>query len=409
LKDSLDKAIEELEIWQKMFDPSWFLILKISDPLIDAQLAGKDAESPSLSLAHHFRDSLKDDPQIKVNIFLPNDDGLASAQRCHIPLSTALMAQRPGSRTAVILDSVGCDRDSDISTMTKDVRTLARKLRHADPLTFGLLQCFGVVRVVDRATRKPVAFDFVFRIPKGMDEPRSLRSQLVAHNLDHSLSDRFRMAKQLANSVSFLHAYGFVHKNIWPEAILTFKDNVSALGSSFLVGLKTFRMADGKTLRVGDSTWQNLYQHPRRQGLQPDEDYTMQHDIYSLGVCLLEIGIWESFVCYDNHGHPSLSRLLDESPHTLHFSRPVSVKDRLTTLAREVLPRKMGDRYARIVTTCLTCLDDDNADFGDVGEFHDEDGVLVGVRYIEKVMTPLVEGVASDQTQVLLQLDGISV
>jgi hypothetical protein len=27
LKESLDKAIEELEAWQKMFDPSWFLIM----------------------------------------------------------------------------------------------------------------------------------------------------------------------------------------------------------------------------------------------------------------------------------------------------------------------------------------------------------------------------------------------
>ena len=45
----------------------------------------------------------------------------------------------------------------------------------------------------------------------------------------------------------------------------------------------------------------------------------------------------------------------------------------------------MGTKYARIVETCLTCLDEENADFGDEREFQDADGVLVGVRYIEKV------------------------
>jgi len=38
-----------------------------------------------------------------------------------------------------------------------------------------------------------------------------------------------------------------------------------------------------------------------------------------------------------------------------------------------------------VINRQLTCLDQDNEDFGDDSEFQDEDGVLVGVRYIEKV------------------------
>lgn len=49
----------------------------------------------------------------------------------------------------------------------------------------------------------------------------------------------------------------------------------------------------------GDDKWQdNLYRHPERQGKNPEESYTMHHDVYSLGVCLLEIGLWTSFVKY---------------------------------------------------------------------------------------------------------------
>jgi hypothetical protein len=48
----------------------------------------------------------------------------------------------------------------------------------------------------------------------------------------------------------------------------------------------------------------------------------------------------------------------------------------------------MGTKYAQVVETCLNCLDPDNTDFGDEREFQDADGILVGVRYVEKVSGP---------------------
>jgi hypothetical protein len=41
-----------------------------------------------------------------------------------------------------------------------------------------------------------------------------------------------------------------------------------------------------------------------------------------------------------------------------------------------------------IFGTCLTCLEDENIDFGDEREFMDADSILVGVRYTEKVLPP---------------------
>ena len=61
------------------------------------------------------------------------------------------------------------------------------------------------------------------------------------------------------------------------------------------------------------------------------------------------------------------------------------VKDCLVDLAQQRLPCRMGDKYTEIMVTCLTCLDESNPDFGDSREFEDSDGVLVGVRFIEKV------------------------
>lgn len=51
----------------------------------------------------------------------------------------------------------------------------------------------------------------------------------------------------------------------------------------------------------------------------------------------------------------------------------------------------MGTIYSEVVVTCLTCLDPENADFGNEDEFQDEDGILVGVRYIEKVSPDWIE------------------
>lgn len=146
-------------------------------------------------------------------------------------------------------------------------------------------------------------------------------------------------------------------------------------------------------MRFGDCVWEkDLYRHPRRQGLKPEEDYTMQHDIYSLGVCLLEIGLWETFVMYDEKGSkptpsPVLSILND--PESDEVKKASLVKAVLVDFAKERLPRRMGDKYTEIVVTCLTCLDYGNTDFGDDSEFEDEDGVLIGVRYIDKILLKL--------------------
>jgi hypothetical protein len=105
----------------------------------------------------------------------------------------------------------------------------------------------------------------------------------------------------------------------------------------------------------------------------------MQHDIYSLGVCLLEIGLWTSFVTA-SATNPSPNIPADSSaPHKTYF----------TTMAREHLPYRMGEKYTNVVINCLTCMDATNEEFGDESEFEDDFGIRIGVKYIEKVRTSI--------------------
>jgi hypothetical protein len=58
-------------------------------------------------------------------------------------------------------------------------------------------------------------------------------------------------------------------------------------------------------------------------------------------------------------------------------------KDHLVEMARSRLPVRMGDKYTAVVITCLTCLNADNEDFADEEKMTDDNGIPIGVHFIE--------------------------
>lgn len=365
--------------------------MKIADPVIDTELESTDnaigANTPteSISTARNVRDSLRANPLNRSSVFLP-ESGLTNAKKSEIPYCTATIAQRSKDKQ-YILDSVPYLPEISQKTFEKHVQDLARKLAGTDPLSFGLLKCRGVVQVFNQH-QEIVAYDLVFYFPPTLQDPRSLRSILLTAQSDTSLSARFFIAQQLARSVSYIHTYGFVHKSVRPDTALVFESD-SSFPYSFLLGFEKFRPEDRHTIRAGDDDWEkDLYRHPRRQGLRPQDEYVMQHDIYSLGVCMLEVGLWQSFIMYGGDkldATPSQILPVVDIQNNNIARRADMLKDALVTLAKKELPRRMGDKYTAIVVSCLTCLDEENPDFSDEHEFTDEDDVLIGVRYIEKV------------------------
>lgn len=310
LKDELDSTLEDLDSWQRIFDPTWFLILKIAGGQLDQQLSAnygsRDKRSHGvLQTATKLRTALREESgSNKANIFLPSN-GLSLARDVDIPLSTVKMVQRLGSQKWLLFETFHQLHHSDPGAFLKDARDIARKLSYCDALEFRLFNCQGVVRNFDGANNHPTSCTFVYRMPEGLHQPRSLRNLLCQGNTEHTLSERFQIAKDLVRAVSSVHNFGFVHKNIRPEIIIMLNDGSLALGTPFLAGFEAFRNAEGRTIRFGDTLWyRNIYRHPNRQGPSPSEDYIMQHDIYSLGVCLLELGLFRSLVQYDTSGTP---------------------------------------------------------------------------------------------------------
>lgn len=365
---------------------------------------GNDKEQSPITLATKLRDALRPNSHLAKHVFLPPLDWQSIA----IPFSSATAAR--GERQWFIVDRYICRGGRSLTDSNDDVRILAKKLGSINPWTFGLLNCKGVIKVIDRQRKEIQAFDFVFRVPGSLEVVQSLRQNLLAGEMHYSLSRRIHMAKELARSVSYVHNLNFVHKHICPETILLLED-LQSKPTTFLVGFDDFRTADGGTMLMGDAKWErNLYRHPDRQGIYPDKAYIMQHDVYSLGVCLLEIGIWESFVAYSSEPKPKpqyggayqkfitwlKSTEAIASPQNANSPAYQSViahklKDYFVHLAKTQLPISMGDKYSAVVVTCLTCLDKANEDFGDESQISDQEGILVAVRFIETILLKLNE------------------
>lgn len=401
-KDSLNKAIAELDTWQATSDQSWFLIMRMAGPRIDRALNNHESDSTSSTAVsipstitirtgwearRSFSDKISNSRALSLS-----STALSGMQISNIPLSDSLMtAHRThsnGQTSRYVLDRLQNLVSSRSQAFQKDARDLVRHMQHGEPQTFAMLEAKGFV--LDSSSQS-TTITLVFRHPPDTLTPRSLRDILVEAP-DLSLSRRFKIAKNLAKAVSYVHTFGFVHKNIRPESILVFDTTNTTDCSAFLAGFGSFRRDEGWTLRRGDDALEkNLYRHPSRCGIMPEEDFCMQHDIYSLGVCLLEVGLWGSFIDYPPTGEsPALASLLDipataSSPQEISDFLLDQGKAHFVSLAQSRLPLLMGDHYAEIVETCLTCLDPDNADFGDVSQFQDEDGIRVGARYIEKV------------------------
>lgn len=416
-KDCLARTVQELNKWQSLFDPSYFLIGLIStgashfdqDRVAEQGNISRGSSVLPLTRPPYFSHPAVGEVELlhqeidvssgchTTSVFV--SDVAISSQTSVIPHSSARVARLKESGKMIILDTVPLRQRDEAAKMMIGVRELAQVLRTVDPVDFGLLSCHGVIKVYKtdtgivgkaRSEKRLAQFEFMFDVPQHLMKPRSLRDILLSPNPQAPLNELLAQAKSLARSVFFIHTKRFVHKNIRPENILVFEDAKYETCKSYLVGFEKFRADRGHSMKFGDGLWEcDLYRHPERQGSQPEKYFVMQHDIYSLGVVLLEIGLRIPFVT-PSDGNTALA------PHQeldLHLDkdepgRATRLKKTLTALATQRLPAKMGQIYTDVVLSCLNCLDTNNEAFGDQGELEDEDGIEVGVRYIEKVCFP---------------------
>jgi hypothetical protein len=119
--------------------------------------------------------------------------------------------------------------------------------------------------------------------------------------------------------------------------------------------------------------------------------------IYSLGVCLLEFGLWDPFVLTRTaDGNPKMSDLFGrtakvdatENPEAAlaqALKNPMRVKEAFISLAEKQLPSRMGLNYTDLVIACLKCLDSPSG-FGEGVDFTKLKDTEAGPAFKELVL-----------------------
>ena len=196
----LDAAIQDLEAWVGRCSMAVDLSMRNPSPIIDERLNGvrettqhgQDKKNglpggskgrraatrtaSPLSLTRGIRDALHPtEPQ--PHVFL-HDMVLETST---IPFSRAKLACRRAASKKTqwyILDTLPCRAGTDVRALSADVRSLAVKLKRADPFAFGLLTCSGVLRVFSQPPQVELTgFDLVFKVPAtDIEQLQSLRA-----------------------------------------------------------------------------------------------------------------------------------------------------------------------------------------------------------------------------------------
>ncbi|KAI1441661.1 prion-inhibition and propagation-domain-containing protein [Annulohypoxylon stygium] len=194
-------------------------------------------------------------------------------------------------------------------------------------------------------------FGIVFELPvqQNMSAPSSLYERFQI-TMKPSLTVRLNMARKLVASLGYIHAMNWLHKGLRSDNILFLASSDLDWSSFCLSGFDYSRPANPNeiTEAPNDDRKHDLYRHPEVQLDVPRDGeygYKAKHDVYSLGVILMEIGLWQPI-------HQFLGISLN------HFiRRPVVIGVRGCLLKPEslaMLESETGERYTNAVKLCLT-------------------------------------------------------
>jgi hypothetical protein len=195
-----------------------------------------------------------------------------------------------------------------------------------------------------------------------------------------TLGGRFRTARALAATLLTIHTSGWVHKNVCSRSVLMLPSSVNDLESlPYLVGWDIARPLEAQTsLHELFELEPNLYRHQQRFG-KPTHKFSNEHDIYSLGVVLLEIGLWTTMSTLFARPLEKNARIETTQQHALFKRVGGMVGDMATGLE---LKREMGEGYAGVVQKCLTWRPSESQ----------EDAVELSIAFRKQVVDALSKG-----------------
>jgi hypothetical protein len=319
-------------------------------------------------------------------------------------------------RPVVIENIILGVENENVSGRAECYTLLSKKLRGLNPTTSGLLSCAGITQITVPNTENALsilnggepmqsnrkALQMTFNIPDTVT-PTSTTTTLRGliekqSNLTPSIHSRIQLAFNMSKSLLTIHSLGIHHKNINPDSFLVFptaQSNRSPttyaedLGTPFLQGyqLINIQFATSNNEYGPQIPWAFfLYIHPSRyrtwdSGFQSTSSSNARikafaQDIYSFGICLLEIGLWSVMAKWvtaateDGKWVPGkylqkvlealgaqYANLTSEELRDMMVKGDINPRDIIMKICELKLEKQMGREYFKVVEECLCVLE----------------------------------------------------
>ncbi|EXK28139.1 hypothetical protein FOXG_15755 [Fusarium oxysporum f. sp. lycopersici 4287] len=214
------------------------------------------------------------------------------------------------------------------------------------PQEFRTLECIAMVDM-PVAEEEDAQYGLVFKLEEGQQVYTLLELLSREGSAPKSLTERLKLVKLLSKTLLFLHLGSWLHKGIRSDNVLFLSSAISCvdLGAAYIGGFDYSRLfrETRLTQNVGDDRFQNVYRHPDHQGHPLHENgerpsFSYKADLYSLGVVLVEIGLWSPIIkLLDRRGCQNEDR---------------NVRQAIFDMIPEVR-MKMGDAFADAASVCL--------------------------------------------------------
>ena len=221
------------------------------------------------------------------------------------------------------------------------IQGLVRMLRKPKSENIRMLDCIGTFHNSNKQS-----FGIVFRFPKPHSTPVRLHYLLKGGGsigiYQPHIGLKFAIAKNLAVCLRDVHLSGWVHKDMNSYNILFFRTASQPREQEYrmpiLIGFQYSREDTENAFTLGPDSSDEMkqYQHPEyRDGPTP---FRREFDYYSLGLVLLEIGLWE---CLSSVYRRRL------------MSTAWELKDEYLRLCDRRVLERMGPIYHAVTMRCL--------------------------------------------------------
>ena len=277
--------------------------------------------------------------------------------------------------------------DEGSATSISPIEELTILLMAPKPDEFCIPACVGY-SILQQGEEKPRPA-LIFENPAGVDQhfqPVSLLKALQ-NRTKPTLTHRVALAHKIAQCLLYLHAVNWLHKALRSSNILFFPsaDTEVDVRFPYVTGFDHSRRSrfDEATTQVPRIGRMEVYRHPDTQVDSGKLPYRKTFDIYSLGLVLAEIALWEPIVSI-----MGIQEIMDRSSQATSGvqERWLASEPRLL----ESLRAEVGEKYAGAVETCLQGRDAFAIETKDT-ETSADTGMIIQRGFNARVVRPLAE------------------